>query len=87
MKIRKNLGTVDRVGRIVVGVVLLLSVLLAFVGPASTWAYLGLLGLFPLVAGIVGYSPPYALLGLDTSRARPARGDLEQDQPLERACC
>jgi len=66
MKIQKNLGTVDRMVRIIAGVLLLFIVPLAFVGPGSGWAFLGLLGLFPLVAGIVRYCPPYALLGMNT---------------------
>jgi hypothetical protein len=82
MKIQKNLGTIDRMARIVAGVILLLLVPLAYVGPGSGWAFLGLLGLFPLVAGIVGYCPPYALLGINTYR----EGKKQNDNP-QTACC
>jgi hypothetical protein len=68
MKIQANIGAIDRAGRIIAGIVLLLLVPLAFVGPGTGWALLGLLGLFPLVAGIVGYCPPYALLGINTCK-------------------
>ena len=86
MKIQKNLGTVDRVVRIIAGVVLLLIVSLAFVGPGSGWAFLGLLGLFPLVAGIVGYCPPYALLGINTYPKNRKRSNEEVEDYPETAC-
>jgi hypothetical protein len=58
-----NIGKVERMIRIVVGIGVLS---LAFVGPKSPWAYLGIL---PLLTGLVGWCPPYALLGISTVRA------------------
>lgn len=55
-----NEGTIDRVIRVAVGVVLLSLVL---VGPKSLW---GLIGLIPLITGLVGFCPLYKLLGLST---------------------
>jgi hypothetical protein len=60
---RPNIGKVERIVRVVVGVGVLA---LAFVGPRTPWAYLGVL---PLVSGLVGWCPPYALLGISTVRA------------------
>ena len=60
---KRNEGTVDRVVRVVLGVALLA---LVFVGP-QTW--LGLIGVVPLVTGLVGYCPLYGLLGLRTAHA------------------
>ena len=60
---KTNIGKVERIARVVVGA-LILS--LAFVGPKSPWAYLGLL---PLLTGLVGWCPPYALLGISTVKA------------------
>jgi hypothetical protein len=58
--VTKNVGSADRAIRIIVG----LGVLsLVFVGPQTPWGYLGLL---PLVTGLVGWCPPYALLGINT---------------------
>jgi hypothetical protein len=54
----RNEGTVDRIIRVVLGVVLLA---LTVVGP-HTW--FGLLGLVPLVTGLVGFCPLYRLFGL-----------------------
>lgn len=68
MKLKRNIGTFDRVARIVLGAVMLAFVPLVLVGSAHTWAWFGLLGLVPLAAGLTGYCPPYALLGIDTYR-------------------
>jgi len=56
----RNEGTLDRVVRVVLGLALLA---LVFVGPKSWW---GLIGLVPLVTGLVGYCPLYGLLGFRT---------------------
>jgi hypothetical protein len=56
-----NEGTLDRVIRVVLGIALLS---LAFVGP-KTW--IGLVGVVPLLTGIVGFCPLYRLVGIRTS--------------------
>ena len=60
---KMNEGPVDRIVRIVAGIGILL---LAFVGPKTPWAYLGIV---PLATGIVGICPPYALFGYSTCRS------------------
>jgi len=55
-----NVGVVDRIGRIVIGLVLLA---LVFVGPKTAW---GFIGAIPLLTGLVGYCPLYRLVGLST---------------------
>jgi hypothetical protein len=59
---KRNIGTIERVVRIAVGLVILS---LAFVGPQSPWAFLGAV---PLLTGLIGWCPPYALLGISTCR-------------------
>lgn len=59
-----NEGTLDRVLRVVVGLAI---VSLVFVGPQTPWAWLGLV---PLLTGIVGFCPAYALFGIRTCKAR-----------------
>ena len=59
---KKNIGNAERVVRVVLGIVV---ASLAFVGPRSAWA---LLGIIPIVTGLIGYCPPYTLLGIDTTR-------------------
>lgn len=56
----KNIHTIERAVRVVVGLAL---VSMAFVGPANLWF---LLGAIPLATGIVGWCPPYAMLGINT---------------------
>lgn len=55
-----NEGLADRVLRVLIGIAVLS---LAFVGPKTSWAYLGLL---PLITGLVGSCPAYTLLGIST---------------------
>lgn len=55
-----NVGKTERILRIIVGLVI---VSLAFIGPKSNWAFLGLV---PLLTGILGWCPPYAMLGINT---------------------
>lgn len=57
---KKNIHPIERTVRVAAGLVL---TSLAFVGPASPWFFLGLI---PLVTGLVGWCPPYALLGVST---------------------
>lgn len=60
----KNVGTVDRVLRILLGLVLL-SLLFALEGGAR---WLGLIGLVPLLTGFAGSCPAYRLFGIRTCR-------------------
>ena len=62
----KNEGILDRGLRVALGLGLLL---LTVVGPKTLW---GLVGLLPLVTGIVGFCPAYRLFGVSTCPARPA---------------
>jgi hypothetical protein len=60
-----NEGAVDRAVRIILGLAVLS---LVFVGPKSMW---GLVGVVPLVTGLVGVCPLYSLIGVST---RPVNG-------------
>ena len=60
----KNEGTLDRALRVVLGLVLLS---LVFVGPQTMW---GLVGIIPLVTGLVGVCPVYSVLGIKTCRVK-----------------
>jgi hypothetical protein len=66
MKIgEKNVGMIDRVIRIILGIILMYL----FVGNmvAAPWSYLVvLIGLILLVTGIVGTCPLYSVLGMNT---------------------
>jgi DUF2892 family protein len=60
---RPNIGNSERVIRVVIGIAILS---LAFAGPKSPWAYLGIL---PVLTGVLGWCPPYAMFGISTCRA------------------
>ncbi len=60
-----NESTLDRALRVVLGLGLLA---LVFVGPQTLW---GLVGLIPLVTGLVGSCPIYTALGFSTCPVSP----------------
>ncbi len=62
--IKINEATWDRAARVTLGLALLS---LTIVGPTTPW---GLLGLIPLLTGLVGVCPLYQALGLSTAPAR-----------------
>lgn len=61
---KANVGTIDRILRVVVGLAL---VGMAAAGVVGWWGWLGLV---PLATGLVGWCPPYALLGFNTCSMR-----------------
>lgn len=58
----KNIGTTDRAIRIVVGLAI---TSLAFWGPTNPWF---MLGLIPVMTGLVGWCALYQLFGIDTCK-------------------
>ena len=56
---KKNVGTIDRTVRIVIG--------LALLGLAAGGKMWGLVGIVPLLTGVLGWCPPYQLLGINTA--------------------
>lgn len=59
MNIKKNVGKVDKIIRIIFG--------LAIIGAGvffNTW--LGAIGIIPIVTALIGWCPPYAILGINT---------------------
>jgi hypothetical protein len=59
---KKNVGFAERVVRVVLGLAVLS---MAFIGPKSSWAYLGII---PLVTGLMAWCPPYTLFGFSTCK-------------------
>jgi hypothetical protein len=55
-----NEGTIDRVLRVIAGLVL---ITLAATGTIGAWGWIGVL---PLVTGVVGFCPGYAIFGTST---------------------
>jgi hypothetical protein len=65
---RANEGTTDRVLRVAVGLALIAVGFAWLQGTAGI--VIGAVGFVPLVTGIVGWCPIYALLKIDTLRVR-----------------
>jgi membrane-associated protease RseP (regulator of RpoE activity) len=57
-----NIGTPDKILRIIIGLIL---IALVFVGPRTPWGWIGVI---PLVTALVNFCPLYALLGIKTRR-------------------
>ncbi|MBF0369451.1 MAG: DUF2892 domain-containing protein [Magnetococcales bacterium] len=62
---KANVGGIDRILRVVVGLVL---IALVFVGPQVVWGWVGVV---PLVTGLFSFCPFYPLLGWNTCPAKP----------------
>lgn len=56
----KNIGGIDRIVRIIVGVALIAATLTGAIG---VWGWIGVV---PLVTALMGWCPPYAILGFNT---------------------
>jgi hypothetical protein len=65
-----NVGSIDRIARIVIGLALIAAALGLF-GPLfqSVWAWIGII---PLVTGVVGWCPLYSVLGIRTRKTPQA---------------
>lgn len=59
----KNVGGIDRIARIVVGLVLIVATLL---GMLPVWGYVGVV---PLLTGAIGWCPAYLPFGIKTCRS------------------
>jgi hypothetical protein len=56
----KNVGLIDRILRIVVGLGL---ISLVFVGPQTPWGWIGVV---PLLTAVISFCPLYTLIGIRT---------------------
>lgn len=61
---KQNVGQIDRWIRIILGVALLS--LIVFLSGGIRW--IGLIGLIPLITGILGTCPIYSLLKINTNK-------------------
>jgi hypothetical protein len=60
MKFETNIGSTDRMARIIVGAAL---ILLALAGVIGAWGWIGVV---PLATGFIRFCPAYTLLGMNT---------------------
>ena len=60
-----NVGGVDRVLRIIIGLVLIAyAIPLGF--PHTGWNWVGWIGVVPLLTALVGFCPLYSIIGVST---------------------
>jgi hypothetical protein len=64
-----NVGTIDRVVRIVIGLVLLWYAVMA---PSTGYNWVGWIGVIPIITALVGVCPLYSILGISTCPAKRA---------------
>ena len=57
---KQNVGSIDRALRAIIGLGLISMV---FIGPQIVWGWIGIV---PLATAVMGWCPPYALLGINT---------------------
>ncbi len=60
---KNNVGNLDRILRVVLGVVLLA---LFFVYPDASWRWFTLIGIVPLITGLFATCPLYSIFGFST---------------------
>lgn len=58
----KNIGTIDKALRVIVGLALLAYALWG----TSQYTWIGWIGIVPILTALIGWCPPYALLGIST---------------------
>jgi Protein of unknown function (DUF2892) len=61
----KNMGTIDRALRVVIGLVLL-AYALKVIGAGSSWSWIGWIGVVPLLTALIGNCPAYSIFGINT---------------------
>ncbi|MBI5781815.1 MAG: DUF2892 domain-containing protein [Rhodocyclales bacterium] len=61
---KQNVGGIDKIIRIALGVVL---IVLALMGIGTPWTWIGVL---PLATGLIGWCPLYPLLGINTCKTK-----------------
>ena len=59
---QQNVGSIDKTGRILIGLILLA---LVFVGPQTPWGWIGIV---PLATALIGWCPLYRIFGISTCK-------------------
>lgn len=61
----RNIGTIDRLLRVVVGAALI-AFALGYIAPGTGWNWVGWIGVLPLLTALVGNCPAYSAIGCST---------------------
>jgi hypothetical protein len=65
--LKKNVGSIDRLFRVVLGVALLIAF---FMNPDAGYRWVYLIGIVPLLTGLMGSCGLYSVLGVSTCSLR-----------------
>jgi sulfite exporter TauE/SafE len=60
-----NVGTFDRIARIIVGLVLI-AFAFGLIAPGTGWNWVGWIGVVPILTAVFGTCPAYSLLGISS---------------------
>jgi len=60
-----NVGMIDRLARVVVGIALI-AFALGLIAPGTSWAWVGWIGVVPILTALIGYCPAYSVVGCST---------------------
>ncbi len=61
----KNVGTIDRGLRIIIGLALV-AFALGYIAPGNAYAKFGWIGIVPILTAVFSFCPVYTLLGMNT---------------------
>jgi len=64
----KNVGSIDRIIRVVIGLVLV-AYAMKFGFPSTGWNWVGWIGIVPIITAFLGSCPAYSFLGMSTCGA------------------
>ena len=60
-----NVGMIDRIARIIIGIALI-AFALGYVAPGTSWAWVGWIGVVPILTALFGTCPLYSIVGMST---------------------
>jgi sulfite exporter TauE/SafE len=60
-----NVGTIDRIARIIIGIALI-AFALGYIAPGTSWSWVGWIGVLPILTALIGTCPAYSVFGCST---------------------
>lgn len=60
-----NVGTFDRLARVVLGLALI-AFALGYIASGTSWSWVGWIGVVPILTAVFSTCPAYSLLGIST---------------------
>ncbi len=67
-----NVGMLDRLARIVIGIALL-AFALGYILPGTGWNWVGWIGVVPILTALLGWCPAYTLFGISSCPRKSLR--------------